>query len=100
MAMRNLEISRLIETTTRQLRFITFDVSVSGHIIATISGRYEHGRILWSEASIHGFQDFDASDREAIEKKISRSISTAGAPVLQQPERETGSESVDRQTRP
>lgn len=70
MAIRNLQISSMVETIAQGQRFISFDVSLSGHLIATISARHEHGRLIWSQASMHGFEDFDHLDREAIEEQL------------------------------
>jgi hypothetical protein len=60
----------MIETITKGQSFVSFDVSLSGHVISTISARHQGGHILWCHASIHGFDDFDPSDRNMMEKKI------------------------------
>lgn len=70
MAIGNLQISCMVETSARGQRFISFDVSLSGHLISTISVRYEKGQMIWSHASVHGFEDFDQDDREAIERQL------------------------------
>lgn len=74
MALRNLQISRVVETTAEGHRFLSFDVSLSGHLISTISVPHENGRLVWSQSTVQGFEDFDQGDREAIEQQL-RAIS-------------------------
>lgn len=68
--LKGLEISNLVETVTKDCKFLSFDVSLSGHLISTVIVRHHGGSIVWSQASIHGFEDFDAEDRHAMERKI------------------------------
>lgn len=70
MALRNLQISRVVETTAEGQRFLSFDVSLSGHLISTISVRHENGRLIWSQSTVQGFEDFDEGDREVIEQQL------------------------------
>lgn len=68
--LKGLEISNLVETVTRDCKFLSFDVSLSGHLISTITVRHQGGSIVWSQASIYGFEDFDSDDRQVMERKI------------------------------
>lgn len=70
MALRNLQISQVEETIVEGHRFLSFDVSLSGHLISTISLPDEQGQLMWSQSTVNGFEDFDQDDREAIEQQL------------------------------
>lgn len=65
-----LEISNLIEIYSKDHHRLSFDVTVNGHQIATITVRCEGSRLLWHAAKIEGFDDFTPENRDLIEKKI------------------------------
>jgi len=69
-AIRGIQISSLVETIAKGHSFLSFDVSLSGHLISTICVRHHRGRILWCHASLYGFEDFDPSDRQVMEDQI------------------------------
>lgn len=69
-AIQGIQISSLVETIIKGQSFLSFDVSLSGHLISTIRVRHQSGIFVWSEARAYGFEDFDRSDYQAIEQQI------------------------------
>lgn len=65
-----MQVSGLTESIDKGHAFLTFDVCLSGHLISTISVPHVNGRILWSQASIYGFDDFSSADHHIMEQMI------------------------------
>jgi hypothetical protein len=72
-----MQISGLTESIDKGHAFLTFDVCVSGHLISTVSVPHLGGRILWSQASIYGFDDFNSTDHRVIEQMIRACLSSS-----------------------
>jgi hypothetical protein len=77
MASPRMNISNLAETVIRGHRFVSFDVAMNGHLISTIDAPLLSGRILWSQAAIHGFGDFDLRDQHLIEHQVGNALAPA-----------------------
>jgi hypothetical protein len=74
---RRMNIANLAETAIRGHRFVSFDVAMNGHLISTIDAPLLSGRILWSQAAIHGFGDFDPAEQHHIEHQVGSALSPA-----------------------
>lgn len=68
--MLGLQIANLVEIFSEDHHQLSFDVTVNGHQIATITIRCEGSRLLWHAAKIEGFDDFTLRDRDLIEERI------------------------------
>lgn len=69
-----MEIANFAQTETRGLHFVSFDVAMNGYVISTVDAPLLSGRILWSHAAIHGYEDFDGCDRTMLEAEIGRAL--------------------------
>ncbi len=67
-----MEVANCARTEVRGLSFVTFDVAMQGHVIATVDAPLLSGCILWSHAAIHGYRDFDARDKGLLEREVGR----------------------------
>lgn len=69
---KRMEIANFARTEVRGQSFVTFDVAMQGHVIATVDAPVLLGRIVWSHAAIHGFRDFDVGERGLLEAEVGR----------------------------
>jgi hypothetical protein len=69
-----MEIVNCARTELRGHDFVSFDVAMRGHLIATVDAPLLSGRILWSHAAIHGFRDFDAREKVVLEAELDRRL--------------------------
>jgi hypothetical protein len=74
---KRIDIANLTETAIRGHLFVSFDVAMNGHLISTIDAPVLSGRILWSQAAIHGFGDFDSTQQHLIADKVGSALSSA-----------------------
>ena len=74
---KRIDIANLAETAICGHRFVSFDVAMNGHLISTIDAPLLSGRILWSQAAIHGFGDFDPMEQHLIEHQVGSALSPA-----------------------
>ncbi|MDH4440592.1 MAG: hypothetical protein QE284_09415 [Rhizobium sp.] len=72
-----MNIANLSETAVLGRRFVSFDVAMNGHLIATVDAPLLSGRILWSQAAIHGFGDFDPAEQHLLGHQVESALSPA-----------------------
>lgn len=75
MGQRSIHIANLARSELRGQNFVTFDVAMNGHVIATVDAPLLSGRILWSHAAIHGFRDFDLGEKGQLEAEVDQALS-------------------------
>lgn len=81
MAERRIAIANLALSAARGHAFVSFDVAMNGHLISTIDAPLLSGRILWSQAAIHGFGDFCPGEKGLLEAQVDQALLGRAAPV-------------------
>ncbi|MFN3505915.1 MAG: hypothetical protein ACK4ZU_00460 [Allorhizobium sp.] len=87
MGQRSIHIANLARSELRGQNFVTFDVAMNGHVIATVDAPILAGRILWSHAAIHGFRDFDLGEKDLLEAEVDQALSPPSTAPLNAPDR-------------
>ncbi len=75
-----MQIANVAQSEMRGQNFVTFDVAMNGHLIATVDAPLLSGRILWSHAAIHGFRDFDSREKVLLEAEVDRVLTPRAPP--------------------
>lgn len=74
---KRLDIANIAETSIRGHRFVSFDVAMHGHLIASIDAPLLSGGIVWSHAAIHGFGNFCLAEQHLIDDQLGSALTPA-----------------------
>ncbi|MBA4798867.1 hypothetical protein [Rhizobium rosettiformans] len=75
MTEKRIAIANLAQSEIKGRNFVTFDVAMNGHVIATVDAPLMSGRILWTHAAFHGFSDFNPGEKVLLEAEVDRALS-------------------------